>query len=161
MNLNQVVSSCYIHIPFCNRICSYCDFCKLFYNEELVDKYLESLEKEIKDIYKGEVLNTIYIGGGTPSSLSFNQLEKLLEIIKYFNISSSCEFSIECNFDSINKDKLLLLKKYGVNRLSFGLESIDKNNLHRLGRNEDKEKTKSVIDLCHFLGIDNINIDLM
>ena len=87
MNLNQVVSSCYIHIPFCNRICSYCDFCKLFYNEELVDKYLESLEKEIKDIYKGEVLNTIYIGGGTPSSLSFNQLEKLLEIIKYFNIS--------------------------------------------------------------------------
>ena len=100
------VKSCYIHIPFCNMICSYCDFCKLFYNEELVDKYLESLEKEIKDIYKGEVLNTIYIGGGTPSSLSFNQLEKLLEIIKCFNISSSCEFS----FDSINKDKLLLLK---------------------------------------------------
>ena len=161
MNLNQVVSSCYIHIPFCNRICSYCDFCKLFYNEELVDKYLESLEKEIKDIYKGEVLNTIYIGGGTPSSLSFNQLEKLLEIIKCFNISSSCEFSIECNFDSINKDKLLLLKKYGVNRLSFGLESIDKNNLHRLGRSEDIEKTKSVIDLCHSLGFNNINIDLM
>ena len=161
MNLNQTVSSCYIHIPFCNRICSYCDFCKLFYNDKLVDKYLESLEKEVKKIYKGEVLNTIYIGGGTPSALSLKQLQRLLEMIKSLNRSSSCEFSIECNFDSINKDKLLLLKKYGVNRLSFGLESIDKNNLHKLGRNEDIEKTRSVINLCHLLGFNNINIDLM
>ena len=159
--LEDVDKSCYIHIPFCNRICSYCDFCKLFYNEKLVDKYLESLEKEIKDIYKGEILNTIYIGGGTPSALSLKQLQKLLEMIKSLNRSSTCEFSIECNFDSINKDKLLLLKKYGVNRLSFGLESIDKNNLYKLGRNEDKERTKSVIDLCHSLGFNNINIDLM
>lgn len=161
MNLDQVVSSCYIHIPFCNSICSYCDFCKLFYNEKIVDLYLNSLEREIKDIYNGEVLNTIYIGGGTPSALSFKQLQKLLEMIKSLNRSSSCEFSIECNFDSINKEKLLLLKEYGVNRLSFGLESIDKNNLHKLGRNEDIEKTKSIIDLCHRLGFNNINIDLM
>ena len=145
MNLNQVVSSCYIHIPFCNRICSYCDFCKLFYNEELVDKYLESLEKEIKDIYKGEVLNTIYIGGGTPSSLSFNQLEKLLEIIKYFNISSSCEFSIECNFDSINKDKLLLLKKYGVNEIDCLGKKFDPTLEQAVMTAEEKDKESDIV----------------
>ena len=64
-----MIKSCYIHIPFCESICSYCDFSKLLYNSKLVDKYLDSLEKEINSIYKGELLDTIYIGGGTPSSL--------------------------------------------------------------------------------------------
>ena len=68
-----MVKSCYIHIPFCEKICSYCDFCKLFYNEKLVDQYLEALEKEIITRYQGEVLETIYIGGGTPSSLNSRQ----------------------------------------------------------------------------------------
>ena len=64
------MKSVYIHIPFCNKICSYCDFCKLLYNEKFIDKYLESLEKEIKDIYRGEEIETLYIGGGTPSCLT-------------------------------------------------------------------------------------------
>lgn len=62
-----MINNCYIHIPFCKNICSYCDFCKLFYNEKLVDQYLEQLEKEISNIYRKEELKTIYIGGGTPS----------------------------------------------------------------------------------------------
>ena len=65
-----MIKNCYIHIPFCDKICSYCDFCKIYYYEKIVDKYLEQLEKEIKSIYKGEVLETVYIGGGTPSSLN-------------------------------------------------------------------------------------------
>ena len=81
MALKDMVKSCYIHIPFCKKICSYCDFCKIFYNEQLVDKYLISLEKEIDSLYQNEVLDTIYIGGGTPSSLNLNQLEKLFGII--------------------------------------------------------------------------------
>lgn len=161
MNLNQIVSSCYIHIPFCNNICSYCDFCKLFYNEKLVDKYLESLEKETKKIYKGEVLNTIYIGGGTPSSLSLKQLKRLFEILEVLKKNSNIEYTVECNFDSVTFEKLELMKLNGVNRLSFGMESINKNNLDVLDRREHKERIRNVISLCRDLGFNNINIDLM
>ena len=71
------VRNCYIHIPFCKKICSYCDFCKLFYDREYVSKYLDSLQLEIDTYYQGEELDTIYIGGGTPSCLSDSELEKL------------------------------------------------------------------------------------
>ena len=76
-----MVKSAYIHIPFCNNICSYCDFCKLLYNKNFVKKYLDALEKEIINNYKNEILDTIYVGGGTPSSLSVSELNKLFSII--------------------------------------------------------------------------------
>ena len=72
--------SVYIHIPFCTNICSYCDFSKMYYNKDYVDRYLISLEKEIKSRYKGEVVKTIYIGGGTPSSLNVDELKKMVLI---------------------------------------------------------------------------------
>ena len=72
------VKSAYIHIPFCNSICSYCDFCKIYYNSDIVSRYLKALEKEIKSYYKNEKLNTIYIGGGTPSSLNINELKEYI-----------------------------------------------------------------------------------
>ena len=72
--------SLYLHIPFCNEICSYCDFCKMYYNKKFVLEYLEALDREIFDLYKGEKLETIYIGGGTPSSLDINELELLFKI---------------------------------------------------------------------------------
>ena len=103
-----MIRSCYIHIPFCKKICSYCDFCKVFYKKELVEKYLLSLETEIDKIYKKEELNTIYIGGGKPSSLSLNELKKLFEIIGKLNKMINCEFTVECNFETIAKEKLLL-----------------------------------------------------
>lgn len=155
------VKACYIHIPFCHNICSYCDFCKMYYNEHLVDKYLYELEKEITNTYQGEYLDTIYIGGGTPSSLSIKQLEKLFKILSIFNKSSNIEYTIEGNFLNTTKEKLLLYKKYGINRLSFGLESINHNNLNILERKESKEKTKEIITLAKSLGFNNINIDLM
>ena len=130
MDLKDMVKSCYIHIPFCKKICSYCDFCKIFYNEQLVDKYLISLEKEIDSLYKDEILETIYIGGGTPSSLNINQLEKLFSIINKLNKSKTVEYTIECNFETMSKEKLELFKKYGINRLSFGIESINKKNCY-------------------------------
>ena len=76
--------SIYIHIPFCSSICSYCDFCKLLKNKKWIEEYLTVLEKEIKENYKGEKVNTIYIGGGTPSTLSNKELEKLFNILKIF-----------------------------------------------------------------------------
>lgn len=156
-----MIKNCYIHIPFCNKICSYCDFCKLYYDEKFVNRYLDELEKEIKSIYKGEVLDTIYIGGGTPSSLNNKQLEKLFEILKLFNKSDTVEFTIESNFENINEEKLLIYKKNGINRLSFGLESIDENNLTFLNRNIAKEKINDTINSCRSLGFNNINIDLI
>ena len=156
-----MIKNCYIHIPFCNNICSYCDFCKLFYNEKFISKYLIHLEKEIKSIYKNEELDTIYIGGGTPSCLNIDQLEILFKILSILKKSSDIEYTIECNFDSITEEKLKLFKKYGINRLSFGLESINKNNLLLLERDISKSRVKSIISLCRKLNFNNINIDLM
>ena len=156
-----MIKNCYIHIPFCNKICSSCDFCKLYYDEKFVNRYLNELEKEIKSIYKGEVLDSIYIGGGTPSSLNNKQLERLFEILKLFNKSETVEFTIESNFENINEEKLLIYKKNGINRLSFGLESINENNLTFLNRNITKKKINNTINSCRNLGFNNINIDLI
>jgi putative oxygen-independent coproporphyrinogen III oxidase len=155
-----MIDAVYIHIPFCNKICSYCDFAKVYYDSKLVDNYLEALEEEIKSTYKGEVINTIYIGGGTPSSLNNKELEKLFKIIKIFKTSSNLEYSMEANFD-ITRSKLLLLKKYGINRISLGIESINKNNLELLERVEDKKKITNKMKILRSLGFKNINLDLM
>ena len=77
------VDAIYIHIPFCKKICAYCDFCKVFYNKKYVNKYLDSLKKEIKDTYKNEIITSLYIGGGTPSSLDLEQLNKLFVILRF------------------------------------------------------------------------------
>lgn len=156
-----MIKSCYIHIPFCNNICSYCDFCKVLYDKKYINWYLEALENEINARYKGEVLDTIYIGGGTPSSLEYDELEKLLRIVSSINRSPSYEYTIEVNFDSISFDKIDLLIKYGVNRISFGLETTNLRLLKFLNRSLDKDKVLDIISYCQKQGLTNINIDLM
>ena len=156
-----MIKSCYVHIPFCEKICSYCDFCKMFYNKKIVDKYLDSLEEEIHTLYNGEELETLYIGGGTPSSLNIEQLERLFEILNIFEKNKNIEFTIECNFSNIDKEKLELFKKYGVNRLSFGLETTSKKQLDFLERREDLDNTRNIIELAKNMGFNNINVDLM
>ena len=89
-----MVKSAYIHIPFCKSICSYCDFCKVFYNKKWVDSYLNALENEIQKEYKGEILKTIYIGGGTPSSLDIDELNKLFNILNKLNLNNDYEYTI-------------------------------------------------------------------
>lgn len=159
--MNNMIKNCYIHIPFCKSICSYCDFCKVFYNERQVDKYLNSLEKEIKSTYNNELQETIYIGGGTPSSLNLEELDRLFKILEVLKKDSNTEYTIECNFSTITEEKLLLFKKYGINRLSFGIESISNKNLNFLGRDESKEKIKEIIGIARKLDFKNINLDLM
>lgn len=156
-----MIENCYIHIPFCKKICAYCDFCKVFYNEQMTDKYLRALGNEIKMIYNYEELETIYIGGGTPSSLSIKELEELFEIIGQLKRKKNCEFTIECNFETITKEKLELFKKNGVNRLSFGIESISSKNLELLERKENKKRIKDIVSISRSLGFSNINLDLM
>ena len=152
--------SIYIHIPFCNSICTYCDFCKIFYNEKYVNNYLDNLKEEIKSRYKGEIVNTIFIGGGTPSSLNEEELVKLFKIIKLFNVNSDCEFTVECNVESITENKLKIMKDYGVNRISIGVESFNEDIIKLLGRRHTKEEVFDKIKLIKKY-FNNINIDLI
>ena len=150
--------SIYIHVPFCKTICSYCDFCKFYYNEKWVDNYLIALEKEIKSKYKNEAIATIYIGGGTPNSLNINQLEKLLQLTKLFNFEK-IEFTVETNVD-LSLDKIKLLKQYGVNRISIGVQTVNQKHLKFLNRNHTKEEVIDLVNLLKQYDF-NINIDLM
>jgi len=150
----------YIHIPFCKNICNYCDFCKVYYKTGYVSKYLDSLELEIKNRYKNEFVDSIYIGGGTPSCLSLDELKRLFDIIKVFKLKDKYEFTVECNIELIDEDKLRLFKEYGVNRLSFGVESFDKDILRILGRHHDEEIIFDNIKLSKKY-FNNINIDLI
>ena len=155
-----MTTSAYIHIPFCDSICNYCDFCKRYSYPNIVNNYLEALEKDIKDNYKGEVLKTIYIGGGTPSSLTIKELTKLMKIIKLFKLDSSYEFTFECNPESVTEEKLLLLKENGINRISLGIESTNDKFLKYLGRKHDFNLVKEKIKLIKKY-FDNINVDLI
>lgn len=151
----------YIHIPFCRSICSYCDFCKVLYNKEWVVKYLKKLKEEIIDRYMNEEVSTIYIGGGTPSCLSLKEIEYILILTKLFKKENLEEFTFECNIEDITEDLLELLKKYGVNRLSIGIESFDQTNLALMKRHVEYKDAAKKMALARKIGFDNINIDLM
>lgn len=156
-----MASAIYIHIPFCKKICSYCDFCKFIYNEKWVYVYLKALKNEIKDRYMNEKVKTIYIGGGTPSALSLEEIKKLLDILDIINKEDLEEFTFECNLEDINEELLLLLKQKGVNRLSIGIESFNQKKLAFMERFADFNDASMKIELCRRLGFNNINLDLM
>lgn len=151
--------SVYIHIPFCNSICTYCDFPKLYHDINWVNNYLDSLKTEINSKYKNEHIKTIYIGGGTPSSLSNDELNKLFNIIKIFNIDKQ-EFTFECNIENINEELLKLLKLNKVNRLSIGIETLNDKYLKFLGRKYNEEDIINNIGLAKQY-FNNISVDLM
>lgn len=154
------IKSVYIHIPFCKNICSYCDFCKNFYNKNLVLPYLKELKSEVKENYRGEKISTLYIGGGTPSSLSINELDILFDITNNFNIDHDYEFTFECNYEDINDLMLCKLKEYKVNRLSIGIQIFNKKFEETLGRKINKKDMISKISLAKKY-FNNINLDLM
>ncbi len=155
------MNAVYIHIPFCENICSYCDFSKLYYESNLVSKYLNILEKEIVDNYHGEKIDTLYIGGGTPTSLSLEELKILFKILNKINLSEKYEFTFECNIESTSKEKLKFLKDNKVNRLSFGIQSFNENNLKFLERKHTKETAIEKVREAQEIGFNNINIDLI
>ena len=156
--MEDKVTSVYIHVPFCRKICSYCDFCKVYYNDELVSKYLTGLKKEIDKYFRGEVLSTLYVGGGTPSCLSKTYLKEFFSILDEFSFFDDYEFTFECNISDINEEFLLFLKEHRVNRLSIGVESFLKKNLNILGR--DSYDVYERILLCKKY-FSNINVDLI
>lgn len=152
----------YIHIPFCHNICTYCDFCKMFYNEKFVNDYLEKLKIEVSEFYNDDdVLDTIYVGGGTPSCLNKDNLDKLFEIINTFKVSSNYEFTFECNPSDIDEELIEYLVNNRVNRLSIGIESFNIDKLGFMERKCDFDDIKSKLDMIRSKGINNINLDLI
>lgn len=155
------MNSVYIHIPFCKSICSYCDFCKQLYNETNVKNYLKALKEEITDRYNDEELDTIYIGGGTPSTLNMNELKELFDIIKLLKTNNLKEFTFECNVNDITEELIKFLKDNKVNRLSIGIESFNKEKLKFMERFSNFNDVKQKIEMIRNIGINNINVDLM
>ena len=153
--------SVYIHIPFCKSICSYCDFCKFLYNGKWASLYLDALDQEIKEYYENDKVKSIYIGGGTPSSLGIDYLNKLFSILKQLNISENCEITFECNINDIDDNLLKVLSMHGVNRLSIGVESFNSKNLEFMNRKHDKKDVFDKIKLCRAYEFNNINVDLI
>ncbi len=155
------MESIYIHIPFCKNICAYCDFCKKIYNSKDALRYLEALEDEVQEFYLNETVKTIYIGGGTPSALSEEELKKLFEIVSKFEKEEDCEITFECNWEDINELILDILKINHVNRLSIGVESFNAEKLKFMGRICNFDDLKARISLARYKGFNNINLDLM
>ena len=152
-----MVTSAYIHIPFCLSKCRYCSFVSF---DTLTKKtgYLYSLLKEIDYYYQGETLKTLYFGGGTPSLMTVDELNIIL---KKFNYDESTEITIEVNSDSVDKEYLKGLKEIGFNRLSIGSQTFDDNLLSDIGRRHNAQQIFDTIESARQAGFENISVDLI
>ncbi|ARA86495.1 radical SAM family heme chaperone HemW [Bacillus paralicheniformis] len=160
------MKAAYIHIPFCEHICHYCDFNKFFIQSQPVDEYLRSLENEMANSMEAAghpELKTIFIGGGTPTSLSEAQLERLLDSIhRVLKPSESlAEFAVEANPDDLSAEKLEVLKAAGVDRLSFGVQTFEDELLKKIGRVHEQKDVLVSFERARNAGFDNISLDLM
>lgn len=163
---NKEELSLYIHIPFCVRKCGYCDFLSAPADEKARDRYVQALLMEIER-YRGtetadRKIKTLYIGGGTPSTLSVKQLECIMQKIKCtFNFHGDMETSMEMNPGTASKEKCRALYQMGINRLSIGLQSTNDMELKTLGRIHSYEDFLNTYTWCREAGFQNINVDLM
>lgn len=164
--MNQALSI-YIHIPFCKHKCSYCDFCAVALGEAAQSRYLDALEVELsqcEEELSARTVDTIYIGGGTPNYLSPALLERLFSMLsrKIPNRRTPIrEYAIECNPEFLSEEKLRLFTRYGINRLSIGLQSTQADDLHLLRRTHGSEDFLRAVHAARRFGFDNINVDLM
>lgn len=153
--------SLYIHIPFCKQRCLYCDFPTFSGKEKFREDYVKALSKEIIDKCSNYKIKSIFIGGGTPSYLEEKELQELLKTIEKLNFSEDIEYSMECNPGTVNEQKLQIMKRHGINRISFGLQSCDNVLLKNIGRIHSFEEFLENYYLARKVGFNNINIDLM
>ncbi len=160
--------SIYIGIPFCPSTCSYCSFTSypLSRFKDKVDLYIDALCKEIEFVserFKDKKLNTIYIGGGTPTTLEPQQMDRLLrKIEEKFEVGSLSEFTVEAGRpDSITGEKLEVIKKHGVTRISINPQTMNEKTLRLIGRRHNVEQVKTAFNLAREMGFDNINMDFI
>lgn len=151
----------YIHIPFCIQKCRYCDFVSYTGRETETHNYISSVIEEM-DEYKGEEIDTVFIGGGTPTILPSREIDRLLKAcFEKFKISSDYEFTVETNPGTLDDDKIRVMLDGGVNRISVGVQSFSDDELLKIGRIHDRETAYNTIWKLSETGFSNINIDLM
>ena len=159
--------SAYLHIPFCEKKCIYCDFYSienLSLRSEFVDLLIREIDLKLKANTQlgGRELQTIFFGGGTPSLLEPAELERIIcKLQEHFSIASDCEFTLECNPGTVTLEKLRGYRSLGVNRLSFGVQSFDAEELEFLGRIHDAKQAREAVSLARQAGFDNVSIDLI
>ena len=152
----------YVHIPFCKKKCDYCDFVSFSNKEEMIEKYVDCLIKEIADRSNDSIVKTIYIGGGTPSILNPHSIEEILFAIRTnFAVADEVETTIEINPGTCTKKKLEEYKKFGINRLSIGLQSSNDKILKDIGRIHTYKDFENTINLAKEAGFKNINADMI
>lgn len=163
--MKRLPKSVYIHIPFCEQICHYCDFNKFYINNQPVDEYLTSLEKEMRASFKRfshDQIQTIFIGGGTPTVLTTKQLNHLMNLIHdVLDITQIKEFTVEANPDNLTVEKLSVLKNANVNRLSIGVQTFQEDLLKKIGRTHTNEVVFNALQNVKKFGFDNVSIDLI
>ena len=162
---NKAPLGLYVHIPFCVQKCNYCDFLSFSADEKRKRQYIDTLVREMKSwrekISDYEV-DTIFIGGGTPSVLSVTDMDSLFQgISDCFARSQKTEFTVECNPGTVDEEKLSLYRQAGVNRLSFGMQSTMDEELHQLGRIHNYKQFLGSYELARRVGFDNVNVDIM
>ncbi|MBC8590781.1 radical SAM family heme chaperone HemW [Wansuia hejianensis] len=155
----------YIHIPFCTKKCFYCDFTSFPDRMDIIEKYIDCLIQELS-FYKGKLKNhnikTIFIGGGTPSSIDGKYIYKVLDYIySNYTVDKTPEITIEINPGTLTKDKANIYKKSGINRISMGLQTFNRHILKSIGRSHTPEEFYDSYDILNRLGFKNINVDLI
>ena len=157
----QPIASLYVHVPFCAQKCSYCAFYSEASSGELVNRYVSALIKELELIAHDLKPSTVFFGGGTPSILNLRQWEQILRAMERLNLLGAAEWTVECNPATVSLDKARLLRSFGVNRISMGVQSLDEALLDRLGRIHNREMVFKSFDVLRRAGFENVNIDLM
>ena len=155
------VSSLYVHVPFCAQKCAYCAFYSEPSTGDLINRYVAALVRELEIVAEDLRPETIFFGGGTPSLLNLRQWEHILRAMERLNLLGAEEFTVECNPATVSADKAKLLRDFGVNRISMGVQSLDEALLNRLGRIHSREMVFKSFDILRRAGFDNLNLDLM
>lgn len=151
----------YVHIPFCKKKCDYCDFISYCGKDDLIEKYVDSVKKEIDHVKIKSEITTIYIGGGTPSYIDSKFIVQILEKIKEKNVAQDAEITIEVNPGTVTQEKLQDYIDCGINRISIGLQTTNDELLKQIGRIHNYEQFLETYKLAKKVGFKNINVDLM
>lgn len=153
--------SLYIHVPFCARKCAYCAFYSEVSTGEWMNRYVSALLRELELVAARPAPATVFFGGGTPSLLNLRQWETLLRGMERLNLLGAAEWTVECNPATLSGDKAELLREFGVNRVSMGVQTLDETLLERLGRIHTRAMVFRSFDLLRRAGFENVNLDLM
>lgn len=157
----QSIASLYVHVPFCARKCAYCAFYSEASNGDLINRYITALIRELELVAHDLKPQTIFFGGGTPSLLNLRQWKEILSAMERLNLLGAAEFTVECNPATVSMDKARLLRSFGVNRISMGVQSLDEALLERLGRIHSRDAVFKSFEVLRKAGFENLNVDLM